>query len=678
MFSRSQLASVPLLPLTLCFAAGIVLYSCGCSVWVEAGIFALAVFLFFVNRYFCILALGVCTGFASACVSFDNEPDLALSDKLFFYKARIDDVSESVSSQRLNVALLEAGDSLEMVPVRITKASLIVPGFSPEFSKGQILVFKAILTPNTALRDLPDEIDPADFLIRKHIYLGALITTDDILSIQGPEGLTKGMLAIHNRVIAIISQSELSPEAKEFVIATLFGNTKSIDERTREDFQTAGIAHVLAVSGLHVGIIAFMVSLLLWPLFLAGHGRLRWIFVALAVWGYVFITGFSPSATRAAIMASVFVIGWLLKRNIQPVNSLCLAALIILVFEPIALFEIGFQLSFAAVLAILIFAGRINPVSPRRKLLHAIAAYVAVSLCAMLGTGVLSAIYFHSFPLYFLLSNIAVCMVLPFIVGGGLLILIAGFAGLSCGLVCYFVSGLCTAVVKVTGFISSLPGSAIDGIYFQSWILLPMVLVLIMLKNALDNKSKLSFALLSVATLIFIACAGMSAKIPSEPVLYLTRDKQHTEIVFIDSAGILNLVSNQPNEPLNIKERAQFRFSDFMLRRDIDSIKVDTFHRQSDRMVIVGSTTLGLISGKKQPLPDGKLSYAILSKGFRGEIDSVMARYSPDTIIIAYDLHPRRAGRYVLDCRRAGYPYIWCREKSWSLSYDSSLYPRVK
>lgn len=678
MLSRSQLASVPLLPLTLCFAAGIIFYACGCSVWVDVGLLALAVLLFFVNRYFGILSLCLCAGFASALVSFDIEPDATLIGKSCFYRAYVDDVTESASSQRLNVTLLEAGDSLNIQPIRHVAASLIFPGFDPEFSRGETIVFKAVLTANTAMRDLPDEVDPADFLVRRHIHLGALITESDIREIYAPRGFTLFVLSMRNCIIAAISQSALNPQTKTFVIASLFGATQTLDETTRADFQKAGIAHVLAVSGLHVGIIAFMVSILLWPLFISGYGRFRWLIVALVVWGYVIVTGLSPSATRAAIMASAFVVGRLLQRHNQPVNSLCLAALIILVFDPGALFEIGFQLSFAAVLSILLFAERLNPVSPRRKFLHGLAAYVAVSLSAMLGTGVLSAIYFHSFPVYFLFSNIAVCLLLPFVIGGGLIVVIAGLSGCPCGIVCIGVDVLCSAIFSITSFVSSLPGSAIDGVYLRTWIVVPLLLTLITLKYALDARSRKSLVMLGCAILAFIGCVALPAKSMPEPVLYLTRDKQHSEIVYVDSCGILNIVTNQPNEPMNVSERAKFRFADFMLRRGIDSLRLDTCNRMSDRLVSVGATSIGFISGKKRPVPECKLTYAVLSKGFRGEIDSVVSEYSPDTIIIAYDIHPRRALRYVDDCRRLGRPYVWCREAKWSVAYDSSLYPRVK
>lgn len=678
MLSRSQLASVPLLPLTLCFAAGIILYSCGCSVWVDAVFLAIAALLFLINRYFGILSLCVCAGFASAVLAFDIEPDPSLVGKSYFYKAHIEEVTESVSSQRLDVTLIEAGDSLDLQPIRHIAASLTVPGFDPEFSRGETIVFKAALTANTAMRDLPDEIDPADFLVRRNIHLGALITGNDIREISAAEGFIRFVIDTQRRIIGAISQSALDPATKSFVIASLFGASQTLGETTRAGFQKAGIAHVLAVSGLHVGIIAFMVSILLWPLFISGYGRLRWVFVALAVWAYVLVTGFSPSATRAAIMASAFVVGRLLHRANHPVNSLCLAALVILVFDPGALFEIGFQLSFAAVLSILLFAGRLNPVSPRHTFLHAAVAYISVSLCAMLGTGVLSVIYFHSFPVYFLLSNIAVSLLLPFVIGGGLIIIVADFCGLPCGFVCNGVDLLCAVIFRVTAFVSSLPGSSVDGVYLREWIILPLLLTLMALKYALDSGSRKSWGLLGGAVAVFGSCVALPTKGSPEPTLYLTRDKQHSEIVYVDSCGILNIVTNQPNEPVNVTERAKFRFSDFMLRRGIDSLRLDTCNRLSDRLVSVGQTNIGFISGKRHPVPECKLTYAILSKGFRGEIDTVVSKYSPDTIVLAYDIHPRRALRYVADCRRLSRPYVWCREGKWSMSYDSSVYPRVK
>ena len=137
------------------------------------------------------------------------------------------------------------------------------------------------------------------------------------------------------------------------------------------------------------------------------------------LWSYAAVTGLSASVTRATVMASVLLMASMLQRRHSPANALCLAAMLIMAFDPTALFTISFQLSFAAVAGILLFARLLNPTAPRRRIAHRLAGIVSVSLSAMLATGAISAYYFHTFPIYFLPANVAVAPLLPLLISGG-------------------------------------------------------------------------------------------------------------------------------------------------------------------------------------------------------------------------------------------------------------------
>ena len=155
------------------------------------------------------------------------------------------------------------------------KLSVIYPDFIPEFKAGEKLVFGALLEKITATYDLPDEIDPAEFLIKRGIFLRAYVTSDNIYSIEEPTGFGGFISRCRARVLSIINESDLSDNSKELLIVMLTGDSSELNERTREMFTIAGISHILAISGLHVGIIAFLVSIALWPLYISGHGNLR-------------------------------------------------------------------------------------------------------------------------------------------------------------------------------------------------------------------------------------------------------------------------------------------------------------------------------------------------------------------------------------------------------------------
>lgn len=466
--SRTSIAGMPLLPVAVCFSLGIILYAAGGNLWIAAATLAAGIILAFFNRYWCSLALCVLLGFCDAAISFPNGPAESLHGRKLVYSGTITRVSGDGGVQNLYVRIDSCGaDTSGMAPLKRLTVNLILTSASPELSEGERIKFPAMFSPVRARRDLPDEIDPADFLYRKNIHETAFLSKDDLMSVNPPDGIKGYFQRRHDRITDLIYRSSLSSEAKELLAASLVGETADMSDDLRQSFSNAGIAHILAISGLHVGIIAFIVSLALWPMFITGFGRWRRIAVVLSLWIFALLTGMPPSVVRATIMASMVIIAGIIQRNSPPLNSLSLAAILILLFSPDSLFDIGFQLSFAAVLAILLFSNRLNPVSPRKRFLYNAFSLLTVSVSAMMGTGLISILYFHSFPVYFLLANILACLLLPLILSAGIIYLLAFAAGFSCTALSTAVNGMVGFVAKCSDLIVSLPGNSLDNIYFE-------------------------------------------------------------------------------------------------------------------------------------------------------------------------------------------------------------------
>lgn len=670
----------PLMPVTVCFVTGIVAYVCHAGLWLAIAATLLAVACLFFNRYFTVLSLCLLLGVCDAYVAIPLGPPEGLIGKSYVCRGEVSELRESDAAQVLLVRVDAVGPTTDRLQsISSTKVQVIVPGFERQFEVGDIATFEAELRATESTTDLPDEIDPAILLARKHVYLDALVTDNDFVAIDShPSSIKSWAAHMKTRVAVLIDESRLSPSAKEFLKASLIGDTTYLGDEMRERFSAAGTSHILAISGLHVGVIALVVSLALWPLYICGYSKLRWLFVIAAIWLFAIVTGLSASVVRASVMTTVFVGGRLMQRNTSPVNTLCLAALVILLFNPAAIFDIGFQLSFAAVLSILLFAQRLNPVSPRRRVAYNICSYISVSICAMLGTGLLSAIYFHSFPFYFLIGNIFVCTLLPFILGGGIVIAVCESIGVDSAWICTAVSRLCDCLLATTDFITSLRGARIDRIYLEAWTIVPLIASAIALKKLLDRHNIVRAVCFTASVAILLASVLLQHPEPIGHRVYLSRDKRHTELVIPTHDGQLLLVTTLPTEPNTVSQRAEFRYSDYMLRRGIDSVVIDTANHGSDRLVTVGPTKLALISGKAQTIENQKVDYAILCRGFKDEIYRIIDSYEPDTIILASDLHPKRAARYKSESEDAGTPCIWLRERPWSMGYDSSSKPLVK
>lgn len=237
----------------------------------------------------------------------------------------------------------------------------------------------------------------------------------------------------------------LAPDELAVAAALVLGKRDLISEDLRSAYADTGAVHVLAVSGLHVGIVA---GILLWffrQLLPGQKGWIRWfrlLACIIGIWGFALITGFSPSVQRAALMFSVLLLGLERQRRSPLFNSLALAAIVILMYDPRQLFAVGFQLSFAAVAGIGLFQKTISQWwLPNTRILRPVWSVMSVSLAAQIGTLPLVMYYFQQFPLYFLLS--------------GSLVILTAYGGLIVGLL----HGLLIWLIPVA---SGLSGTALN------------------------------------------------------------------------------------------------------------------------------------------------------------------------------------------------------------------------
>lgn len=255
----------------------------------------------------------------------------------------------------------------------------------------------------------------------------------------------------------------LAGDERAVVAALAIGDRDGITPALRDEFSFAGVSHVLAISGLHVGYIAlavYFLSRLLFGLFPAllvrvPLPRLAALVTIPAIWLYVAITGFSVSAMRAALMLTVFLAGVLVSRRQDLITTLAVAVVAVLIVMPLAVFDVSFQLSVVAVLGIILMVPpmvrRIQRFFDRAKRLHKIAIWiltlVAVSIAATLSTWPLVAYHFEIVTSLGLITNV---LAVP-LAGFALVPSVAAASALA------FVSPVAAAPVwKLSGFMSSL------------------------------------------------------------------------------------------------------------------------------------------------------------------------------------------------------------------------------
>lgn len=256
------------------------------------------------------------------------------------------------------------------------------------------------------------------------------------------------------------------------VAAMVLGDKLALDRDTKDAFSVSGASHVLALSGLHLSIIYFILTLLM------GRRRKRkWLsqtFVLLSLWLYVLLVGMAPSIMRSAIMISIYSLCQVGGRAKASVNTLCLAATCLAVVNPLCVWDLSFQLSFIAVLSIVVLyrpishclpkGGELTGISVVDRLLRAVWSMMSVSLASQVGTAPLVAYYFGRFSCYFLLTNIVVVPCATAIIYIAIAVLLTPFLPVVNHALLAVLGWSSTVLGTAVAHIAALPGASIEGI----------------------------------------------------------------------------------------------------------------------------------------------------------------------------------------------------------------------
>jgi competence protein ComEC len=273
----------------------------------------------------------------------------------------------------------------------------------------------------------PYEFDYKKYLERRKIFRQLYLPAEEWKKINTKASFSLIIVAeqFRDRLLDIYRAQGLGEDQFKILSALTLGYKRNLDPEIKTVFSSSGAMHVLAVSGLHVGIIYGVFLFLLGFLKQRKTGKVFFVAITLfCLWAYAFVTGLSPSVERAATMFSLLVIGESLKRRINIYNSLAASALLLLLINPNNLFEVGFQLSYAAVFGIVFLQPRIAKLLIiKNKVIRFFWLLLTVSIAAQITTFPLTLYYFNQFPTYFWLTNLLVIPAVSILIPLGLALL---------------------------------------------------------------------------------------------------------------------------------------------------------------------------------------------------------------------------------------------------------------
>ncbi len=454
------------------------------------------------------------------------------------------------------------------------------------FNSGDLLVFKNQLTP-VAPPANPKAFDYRRYLFFKNIHFQCILSGEKVrLLASGSKHSFLSNLSIFRKRLLKILESALS-EKEELAVAKalILGDKSGIETELRDAYAQTGAMHVLAVSGLHVGLIflIFRGFFSHTKRLLASLRHLEPIVCIFAIWSFALLTGGSPSVLRASTMFSFVIIGISVNRSSSIYNTLAASCFCLLWINPFLIGQVGFQLSYSAIVGIVYFQPKLyNLWLPDSRILDSLWQLITVSFAAQLTTFPLSLYYFHQFPLYFWLSGIIVVPAATVILSGGLILFV--LTSLSPYLSTYVAilfEGFLWIVNQLIYWIQALPSGLISGVWI-AWPTTVLVYVSIgFLMTSIETNRYYYKFLCLLTLLIAISWTSVNKCIQlSRPEIVSYDIPRHQLVDFFWGREVVNFRSNDLS-----KKKIQFAAENYRMYkgvRDIDAILTSQTAFQND------------------------------------------------------------------------------------------------
>lgn len=664
---KSPWSTVPAVPAVIILCTGIAVsyMVTGLSatmIWVIAGISALLTILsvIFVRRPMVSLAclalgLGVYLGFSSRPVF----PPEGLIDTYGSAECTVRTVKQTDLSTRLIV------DVTSWTPKRDSTLSLSVNfgalctynGFNSRIVPGTKLRINTKLTSTKPKGDIPYQIEYNRFLYIDNVTARMYAYDDDVEIISTDVSTLREAANDIRRVwLGAVCDAGFDEQTTRFMLAVLGGDTLLLDEDTENDFRRAGLSHVLAISGMHVGIVMTVIMVLLYPIKLPR--RLRRVYfacVAVAVWFFAIGAGMSSSVCRAATMCSILMVARALETHINPYQSLSVAVFVILLFFPLWLFMPGFQFSVCAVLAIVTFVPRLDFVPRRYRILRLAWLTVIIPPIAVMGTAALTIFYFHSFPVDFWLSNIAAAVLVPMIVALGFVAALLSLFGLSAVPFARICDTLYEWISDTTSSLSGLLSDEPIPVFLDTLHAVALAAAVVALGVLIWHFSIRRLAVVTVmcGVLVTFAFSDDSADGLPRSEVYIPRHTSSTDIIIVHNRKAYAWTSKPLTPIQDPVVYIEHQYGDFFRHRGVsDSIVRIGDGFSSDGIKCSGSTLtvnglrIGRIDNDSSLVGAGHLDAAIVTEAYNGNIKTMLGNVDADSIILSSAIHFHRAAKF--------------------------------
>ncbi len=528
-------------------------------------------------------------------------------------------------------------------------------------NEGDILCLNTYITPIKSAQN-PFAFDPKQYYHYQNIHYQAYIKSNNYSLISREPNINIFFKKINHSIQGIIRQSIIKTENANLIISIMLGDKQSLNRGLLKTFSNTGARHILTVSGMHVGIVALLISFLFSFIQIKNNyvNTLKIVAILLTVWLYVFLTGAGAATLRAAFMISLLMIGINIKKTINTYNLLFGSALIMLVINPFILFQLSFILSYTAILSILIFYNPIyNIIKIKKyKILNYLWQLISLSIAAQILIFPLSILYFHNAPSLFIITAIiATPMAFTSIALGFSIIASSFISPILSSILSKTLSNIIDISMTVIKYIDSISFNIGEKIFLEAFDIL--LIYTAILTIYLVIKQRKYYYIIYTVVLIFLLITNQSLKSnQSQKIVIYSIKKQNLIDIFIkDTCYTTENIKTSVNtiqysaKNLRMAKRAKIIRLDNKTNTNAITTNHNIIEVKGQTIVVLNNTNDFLPLNRKQ------IDILVLNNKVKFNLDILLKKYIIKNIVLLKSMKYNVRKSWISQATKAGINY---------------------
>lgn len=609
--------------------------------------------------------LGITWQLQHAVYSFPEEETV--------YRVLITDAPQAKEHTYLCQTLLkERRDTAGTYPIERTAILYLQQDSAvTRLKSGDELLISARISPPLNNRNF-DEFDYARFLMRKGISGTGYVASGKWTKQDGMNNLDLKSIAssCRRKMISLYQKLGFSGDELAVLSALTIGDKTELSDSVRESYSVAGASHILALSGLHIGLLYTLLFFILKPIARRGNiGRVirSVLLLLILLWAFAFFTGLSPSVVRSVSMFSILAMADMVGRQPLSLNTLAAAAWLMLFCNPAWLFDVGFQLSFLAVASILLIQKPIyHLITVKGRIGKYIWGLISVSVAAQIGTAPLVMFYFSRFSVHFLLTNLVVIPFITIILYAAVIMLLLTPLSWLQIVVAEGVKKLLEGLNFFVRWVEQLPYASIDGIWLYQSEILGIYIVGFLLTYYFMNRRYRNL-LICLFTILLLGTYHATLYWLDRPrtslVFYNVRGCPAVHCIESDGRSWINYVDTIPNEKRLKRMAANYWKHHHLLppKEITGDCRYMVLNRQQQIISYHGCHICVINDNhwrNKTTVSPLYIQYLYLCKGYDGHLEELTRIFSFSYVILDASLSEYRRHLLESECKQSGLRFI--------------------